>query len=629
MTEPRTHPGFAFVCADRPELGRCLADHLANHSAAGRAGRVSELDRSAWLVLWGSPAAPRRSRIRIRPGEAADVGPPVMGEDAAATSAVETALPPFAEVTWSPRARELTAQVDWLGFCHVYQTQGWHWAALSSSAAALGSLRGLGLDDAAIRVQAMLGWQLGSRSLHAGVRKLAPGERLVISAGSWRTEAPSREPSSPPPSSSPPSAGTTPAPAAASDPSAAQRAAVRVRELVGGFLDEHPDALLQLTGGLDSRILLAAIPPERRPQVEALTLVVPGSEDARIAARLAREHGMRHRLIDLDGLDDLNPGEAYARCVEAAARVESSADPLGLAALQWAERDLPSRPRLAGLGGEVARGFYYVGPPVPMPVTRGLAGALVRWRLAANERVETEAVHPEFLRGAERQVVLDVHAALASSGRHWWAATDELYLWQRMQRWAGVLASATCAERITLNPMLDRAFLDLVRTVPCSEKRTMLLLSRILLELDPDLARTEMDGRPAPEVYAERSWRSSARLTATQGRRVVGKVRQRRQGTTRPPAGGEVLGVKVTEHWRARPTLLDPVRSLGVFRDSWLDQVLTGRRSPQASTVALLLNLAVALERREDQAGTSRSRQPSLSGLVEGRTSARTEARDS
>ena len=90
-----------------------------------------------------------------------------------------------------------------------------------------------------------------------------------------------------------------------------------------------------------------------------------------------------------------------------------------------------------------------------------------------------------------------------------------------------------------------------------------------------------------------------------------------------------MLAGKITEHWRADPLLLDPVRALGVFHDTWLDQMLLGQRRPASSTVALLLNLAVALGDREDQAGTSRSRQPSLSGLVEGHTSARTEARDS
>ena len=51
------------------------------------------------------------------------------------------------------------------------------------------------------------------------------------------------------------------------------------------YLEDHPDAELQLTGGLDSRILLAAIPPSMRRNSRVMTLTVPDSEDSSHCSR--------------------------------------------------------------------------------------------------------------------------------------------------------------------------------------------------------------------------------------------------------------------------------------------------------------------------------------------------------
>ncbi|WP_134765939.1 asparagine synthase-related protein [Nocardioides sp. 1609] len=623
--------GFAVVSA----ADQAHAAELAALVRGRRDGVVSVLAPATYLVRWGALAADRRDddgplvTVRGARGRARDLGPddvrdllaePCQGQvdEAGDTARLSEVLPPFAAV--GVVGGEVVVRVDWLGFRHVHVTRGAGWAAASSSAGVLGALRGEGLDREALASQAQLGWQTGSRTWQAGVRRLGPGERAALAGGRLRCRGP-RDPRGVTTTSS---TGTAPE----------RVAAGLLRASVASFLDEHPDAILQLTGGLDSRILLAAVPPRRRPELEALTLVVPGSPDAAIAGRIAREQGMRHQLLHLDGLDALTPAEAWAQVREAAQRVDGAADPLGLAVLLWAERGLPARPRLAGLGGEVARGFYYVGPPLPLRVTPALAGALTRWRLTPNERVDPGAFVPGLAEAAAAQVADDVHAALAATGRPWWPATDELYLWERMGRWAGVLASATCADRTTVNPMLDRAFVDLARSVAPSAKQNMRLLSRILVELDPALALIGLDHRPPPVAYATRTWRGSAALAATQARRVTGKVAQRVHGSTRPPAGGEALRALVLEHWRAEPGLLDPARSLGVLREEWLDAVAAGQVRPAATTVSFLVNLLSALEEqaggsgRPGQSGTSRVPQPSTAGRDEGRSSARTEARD-
>src|SRR5690606_12826951 len=113
----------------------------------------------------------------------------------------------------------------------------------------------------------------------------------------------------------------------------------------------------------DSRILLSAVPRELRRGLAAMTLEVPGSPDAAIARDIATRSGLRHHVEELESIDALHPAEAYRLCVEASVRLEGMADPLGLAGLTLAEQRFDQGHRIAGLGGEVARGFYYLGNP--------------------------------------------------------------------------------------------------------------------------------------------------------------------------------------------------------------------------------------------------------------------------
>ncbi len=112
---------------------------------------------------------------------------------------------------------------------------------------------------------------------------------------------------------------------------AVQAAADVLRTYLTAYVGDHPDATLQLTGGQDSRILLSAIPEELRRGLRAITLRVPGSEDAEIAADIARRSRLRHHVEELESLAAMDPAEALDLCTDASQRLEGMADPVALA----------------------------------------------------------------------------------------------------------------------------------------------------------------------------------------------------------------------------------------------------------------------------------------------------------
>jgi asparagine synthase (glutamine-hydrolysing) len=483
-------------------------------------------------------------------------------------------LPPFgAFLVEFDRAQ---VAVDEIGFSHLYARQLGRAAAVSTSARALALLESPTLSDPAVAVQSLLGWQLGERTMFSNVRKIPPRASATVEGGRVFI-VDDRPPLPKCPRQNP-----------------ARAAAEVLRAFMSRYLEDHPDAELQLTGGLDSRILLAAIPPSMRRNLKVMTLTVPGSEDSAIAADLAARYGMEHRTANFDAITNLSPADAFRLCCTAARRVDCAADPLALAAVDLAELSLERRPRIAGLGGEVARGFYYFGKVSDAPVTRARVARLARWRMFTNEAAPTNMLNPEFAEWARETAIDDIYREFVVTGLPWFPAMDEFYLGQRMHRWAGVLASANAMERSIVNPMLDREFLGISRSVHPRDKKNAKFLSRILMELDPKLALVRLDARPAPINYAQPTLRSRTALARTTGTKITRKLKQRIHRTHRPPEGGEALAALVSAHLRDQPHLLNAVDQLGMINRPWLDAVLSNTTPVEPSAIALLINLLAA-----------------------------------
>lgn len=492
-------------------------------------------------------------------------------------------LPPFAAMTAGIDG--VTMVADSMGFRHLFHSAPGAGARplASSSSLVAGHLAEAELDQVAVAVQSLLGWQLGQRTLFAGIRKLEPGAIARLGPDGVRIDAPRevvRE--------------------RISRARAVADAANLLRRSLNALLDDHPDAVLQLTGGMDSRLLLSAIPESRRRGLRAMTLEVPGSGDVAIARKIAQRYGIRHEVHGLADAQDLDPAAAWERVFAESVKLDAMADPVALAAQRIAERAFDQGVRISGLGGEIARGFYYVGRVRDRTYSRADAEQLASWRMFVNEAIEPGLLVADFSTWAREVANDQVYEAMAAGGDEWFRAADHLYLRHRMQRWAGATDTAVSDQRVVLNPMLDPGFLEIAACLAPGDKAGSRFLGALQMELDADLGLLPLEGRPPPAAYADPSRWQPAIDVLSLSKRAARKGMQRLRRSNRPPAGGDLMAGKVVEHWRAQPDLLNGLIGLEFVRDEWIDSLLARRIEPRPSSIAFLTNLLVATSRGQE-----------------------------
>jgi asparagine synthase (glutamine-hydrolysing) len=484
---------------------------------------------------------------------------------AAGAAALADFTPPFAALFRTRRTAPLEAATDACGLFHVYVAAGPGFAACGSSCLALGALQDGGLDLDSLAGYARLGLYLGARTPLSGVRRLQPREVCALAAGTVRVaawaEAPRREP------------------ALRSFAEAVDAGAGAVRAAVGSLAAAHARIGISLSGGLDSRLVLAALPPERRAALEVLCIDAPGSEDGALVGRLAAHCGFAPTVVDTRRFPH---GRAAALARGAARLRDYCANPLSTAVLEWVESALPPTPRLHGQNGEFARGHYHAHQPAEGGVTSDRVAALVQSR-----RFTGRSVAPQVLAAAYREPVAaalrdEIHAWLAATGLPWLDALDELYLGQRMAGWVGTELSRTSMRRVDLSPFFDPRFLAFARRAAACNKRDSRLLAAVLEAIDPALAALPLEGRPPAAAL----WRAAPpRPLATASALATQAPRQSRAGAA-VPAGADLVRAELLDGAEAAGLSLARAAACPLFdadalagalqRDSPLDVVTLG-----------------------------------------------------
>lgn len=525
--------------------------------------------------------------VRAVRGPTADVGTGRLAAMLSDASAVDAAalselLPPFAAAHRAHAEAPLVVAGDWLGHRHLFWWQGDGVAAVSTSALAIGVIAESRVDPAALGIQSLLGWQVGPGTLLTGVSKLPPGSVAVLRAGRVEIIRYAR------------ALSHVPAPEAPEQ--IVSEMAGRLREILHSYVTDHPDAVLQLSGGQDSRLILCAIPPHLRSGMAALTLDVTGGVEEPVARRLSHACGLSHQTHWLDHRPPADRERGYHAALGAVPDLNAMASPLALGALALIEADLGQGRRLSGTGGETARGFYYPGQPRTATTSPRLVERLADWRLTTNEAVQQDALDPGFAAAARAATMTALAECFAQYSSDWNRATDEFYLWQRVQRWAGAHDTAAATSRELVNPLLDRRFIALALASHPALRRGSRLTSRVIHRLDPGLAAVPLDSGLVPAQVAHGGVRARAVAARVTGQKAAAKISQHLRRQRRPQPGAAVLASHVVESWRRSPEALDPVRGSGVLRERWLDELVGGRRSAEPTTVAFLLNLLAATE---------------------------------
>ncbi|WIM99575.1 hypothetical protein ACTOB_003233 [Actinoplanes oblitus] len=559
--------------APRPDILEYLpGDPVVSRTATGWVATDEPVD-DAFTVLIGKTARTRGGDVSTEAlGVLLRAGAKVDGSRLAAL------VPPFAAA--HSDGSTVVAATDWLGFQQLFWWQGDGVAAISTSALALAALAGAGLDRPALAVQSLVGWQVGLRTVFAGVHKVPAGCLVTLEDGRVTPHRYVEE------------SLAVDGPAPGLEEAAAEQAELMI-EFHEAYLRDHPSSVLQLTGGQDTRVLLAAIRPAARTGLAALTLDVHGGTDSRFARRLADLTGMNLHVHWMDDGPAVTPAEAHELAVRAARDLDCMASPLALAPLLRAEAQLEQGHRLSGLGGETCRGFYYFGQPSGATTGPKLIEKLATWRLYANEAVETAALAPEFAASARASALELITESFDGYPGEWLAATDHFYLYQRMQRWSGAHGSVAAVNRHFVNPMFDRRFIQLAHAVRPEEKRNGLLTGRLITLLDAELAAVPLDSGLIPNRLGRPGLAARTAAYRVTAQKAARKIRQKLRGQGRPQLGAAETAALVVAHWRAEPSVVAPLRATGLVDDGWLDGVLAGRVSPEPATVAFLINLLV------------------------------------
>lgn len=549
-----------------------LADQEPEETWTGPGGAFTA------LLTVDSPGAPRAAELgRLISAGAHD--PVAIGPAAAGVLAGIT--PPFAVVSCAGPRCPVIAATDQLGLRHLYWYQGDGWAAVATSSLVLAYCAAADLDDEALATYGLLGFHLQSSTPFTGIHKLSAAGLCVLGAGTVQVSRYARP--------------TLVPPAAQPVPELARSTASMLRELNTSYVEECPDLMLQLSGGLDSRVQLAAIPPAMRTGLHAITLHEPGGTDTAIARRLASHARLDHEVLPLDDIRGIDPADAHQLVRQAAIRHDCSGNPIALAVLDWSERRLGTGPRIHGMGGEIGRGFYYPGQRQQPAVQPMLVDRLARWRLMTNEAV-THCFPAELARRARERVFAELRDIFAGYGCDWLTATDEFYLQERLVRWAGLRLTVAATERRLLGSLLHPGFVAGARACPPQHKRGSRFMAMVLAELDPELARLPLESGYVPATLAAVGVGARLQSQRVTGRKVASKVHQRLSRTGRDATGAPLLASQVLVHWRRDPASLDGVYRLGLVDPAWLNDVLSGVHQADVATIGFLTNLQVIAE---------------------------------
>ncbi len=489
-------------------------------------------------------------------------------------SALTDWSPPF-RVAWTGNGG-VNAAADSAGLANWFHWQGDGVAAVAASATAIARAFGLAPDTRALGGLALTGAMINDDSAIAGVHKLLSGTGVRLTAGQ-------RELRALPPAS------------VLSAPGEALAAATQ------RLLAAYPTAEVELSGGWDSRMILAAIPSAARKGRTGFTIGSAEAPDVIVARRLAAAGQMVHEIVDPARIAALGPESFAALLATAAARDDYASNPLDRAVLNFVNAARPPAPRFSGQNGEILRGFYYPGQPLTSAPSAALARRVIDWRIIANDVVSPTLFRPDWLDTMRADAVSRLEGLLVGGGDgDWGAALDRYYLEQRMQRWCGTSVSAALGMRPILLPFFDADVLALARATPAAEKAGSRFAAATITRLDAELGAIALDSGLTPAAVAAGGIANRLAQARKFAAKAAAKVQQKLFTRDRASFGSATSLGLARSHGLFSAIDLHRLSGLGIFADSALEGFARGTTLPSRATGGFMLNCHYLLERLDN-----------------------------
>lgn len=216
-------------------------------------------------------------------------------------------------------------------------------------------------------------------------------------------------------------------------------------------------AALELTGGVDSRLVLALGASVGASPSRAFTIGREDDADVMIAKQLARRLGIEHRTVEVPPMREGDVDESI-RLVAQSGFVCNAATyawlPGALASLEgWRDS------QIGGTGGEIATGFYYTPFDCAMRWNQ-LAEWWIRYRLERRQEGRVHWCVREIGQELGRRARDEALAVIGETGGSWRTKVDALYARDRMGNWAMPLLQASANYYRVHAPLCDSAYVE-------------------------------------------------------------------------------------------------------------------------------------------------------------------------
>jgi len=242
---------------------------------------------------------------------------------------------------------------------------------------------------------------------------------------------------------------------------------------------------ISLSGGVDSRTVLAAISKSQRHSVTAFTFGLPGCDEIKIAQRVAKEAGVNHLIIELDADELLPYGEEVVR-------LSDGMDTIAVSFLPYAFDRVREQVDvfLQGLGLDVLLGGLYLNRQMLSAKTvEDLIANYLNTRLFSHTMMSKLFVSSTYHRKIEDVLVNSIKCAFEQIiGERPVDKRDSFMLRNHMRRFTILGSVITRNKTEEATPALDNKFIDLVSQIPLYLRFNHRIHRKFFIKLAPELA---------------------------------------------------------------------------------------------------------------------------------------------